>query len=32
LWRGDEIGDDVLTRLEREVDLAEARLARDEGS
>ncbi|MGB8691963.1 MAG: Na+/H+ antiporter [Steroidobacteraceae bacterium] len=30
LWRGDEIGDDVLTRLEREVDLAEARLAREE--
>jgi Na+/H+ antiporter len=31
LWRSGEIGDDVLTRLEREVDLFEARLARDEG-
>jgi CPA1 family monovalent cation:H+ antiporter len=30
LWRSGEIGDDVLTRLEREVDLAEARLSRDE--
>ena len=30
LWRNGELGDDVLTRLEREVDLAEARLARDE--
>ncbi len=30
LWRNDEIGDDVLTRLEREIDLAEARLARDD--
>lgn len=30
LWRRGEIGDDVLTRLEREVDLAEARLAREE--
>ena len=30
LWRNDEIGDDVLGRLEREIDLAEARLARDD--
>lgn len=30
LWQKGEIGDDVLTRLERQVDLAEARLARDE--
>ncbi len=30
LWQNNEIGDDVLTRLEREIDLAEARLARDE--
>jgi hypothetical protein len=30
LWQDGEIGDDVLIRLEREVDLAEARLARDE--
>jgi monovalent cation/hydrogen antiporter len=30
LWQNGEIGDDVLTRLEREIDLAEARLARDE--
>ena len=30
LWRNEEIGDDVLTRLEREIDLAEARLARDD--
>jgi hypothetical protein len=30
LWRNGEIGDDVLTRLEREIDLAEARLAREE--
>jgi CPA1 family monovalent cation:H+ antiporter len=30
LWRNDEIGDDVLTRLEREIDLAEARLARED--
>ena len=30
LWREGEIGDDVLTRLEREIDLAEARLARDD--
>jgi monovalent cation/hydrogen antiporter len=30
LWQNGEIGDDVLIRLEREVDLAEARLARDE--
>ena len=30
LWRNDEIGEDVLTRLEREIDLAEARLARDD--
>jgi CPA1 family monovalent cation:H+ antiporter len=29
LWRKGEIGDDVLTRLEREIDLAEARLARE---
>ena len=32
LWRDGEIGDDVLTRLEREIDLAEARLARDDAS
>jgi monovalent cation/hydrogen antiporter len=30
LWQSGEIGDDVLIRLEREVDLAEARLAREE--
>lgn len=30
LWQNGEIGEDVLIRLEREVDLAEARLARDE--
>lgn len=30
LWQDGEIGDDVLGRLEREIDLAEARLARDE--
>jgi hypothetical protein len=30
LWQNNEIGDDVLSRLEREIDLAEARLARDE--
>jgi monovalent cation/hydrogen antiporter len=30
LWQNEEIGDDVLSRLEREIDLAEARLARDE--
>ena len=30
LWRKGELGDDVLTRLEREIDLAEARLARDD--
>ncbi len=30
LWQSGEIGDDVLTRLERQIDLAEARLARDE--
>jgi monovalent cation/hydrogen antiporter len=30
LWQKGEIGDDVLTRLEREIDLAEARLAREE--
>jgi CPA1 family monovalent cation:H+ antiporter len=30
LWRNGEIGDDVLIRLEREIDLAEARLARDD--
>jgi CPA1 family monovalent cation:H+ antiporter len=28
LWQRDAIGDDVLTRLEREIDLAEASLAR----
>jgi len=31
LWRSDEIGDDVLTRLEREIDLTEAHLAGEEG-
>ena len=30
LWQKGEIGDDVLIRLERELDLAEARLAREE--
>jgi len=30
LWQNGEIGDDVLIRLEREVDLAEARLARED--
>ena len=30
LWRKGTIGDDVLTYLEREIDLAEARLVRDE--
>lgn len=30
LWRNEEIGDDVLTRLEREIDLAEARLPRED--
>jgi hypothetical protein len=30
LWQAGEIGDDVLTRLERQVDLAEARLARED--
>jgi CPA1 family monovalent cation:H+ antiporter len=30
LWQDSEIGDDVLTRLEREIDLAEARLARED--
>jgi len=30
LWQNGEIGDDVLGRLERQIDLAEARLARDE--
>jgi hypothetical protein len=30
LWRSGEIGDDVLTRLERNLDLAEARLARED--
>jgi monovalent cation/hydrogen antiporter len=30
LWREDKIGDDVLIRLEREIDLAEARLARED--
>lgn len=29
IWRSGEIGDDVLTRLEREVDLVEARLTRE---
>ncbi len=31
LWRRGEIGDDVLNRLEREIDLAEVRLAADDG-
>ena len=30
LWREDKIGDDVLIRLEREIDLAEARLAHED--
>jgi hypothetical protein len=30
LWQDGEIGDDVLIRLERELDLAEARLASDD--
>jgi CPA1 family monovalent cation:H+ antiporter len=30
LWREDKIGNDVLIRLEREIDLAEARLARED--
>jgi hypothetical protein len=30
LWKSGEIGDDVLTRLERQIDLVEARLARDD--
>ena len=30
LWQNYEIGEDVMSRLEREIDLAEARLARDE--
>jgi Na+/H+ antiporter len=30
LWHDGEIGDDVLIRLEREIDLAEARLAADD--
>jgi CPA1 family monovalent cation:H+ antiporter len=30
LWQKGDIGDDVLTRLEREIDFAEARLVRDE--
>jgi monovalent cation/hydrogen antiporter len=30
LWQNGKIGDDVLTRLEREIDLAEARLVREE--
>jgi monovalent cation/hydrogen antiporter len=30
LWQDGEIGDDVLSRFERQVDLAEARLARDD--
>jgi len=29
IWQDGRIGDDVLVRLEREIDLAEARLARD---
>jgi CPA1 family monovalent cation:H+ antiporter len=29
LWQDGALGDDVLTRLEREIDLAEARLARE---
>ncbi len=30
LWQNGQIGDDVLTRLEREIDLAEARLASED--
>jgi CPA1 family monovalent cation:H+ antiporter len=30
LWQDGKIGDDVLIRLERDIDLAEARLARDD--
>jgi hypothetical protein len=30
LWKSGDIGDDVLIRLERQVDLAEARLARED--
>lgn len=30
LWQDGEIGDDVMNRLEREIDLAEARLVRDD--
>ena len=30
LWREEKIGDDVLRYLEREIDLAEARLVRDD--
>ncbi|HEX5420375.1 MAG TPA: hypothetical protein VFY39_10275, partial [Gammaproteobacteria bacterium] len=30
LWQNDRIGDDVLIRLEREIDLVEARLSREE--
>jgi hypothetical protein len=30
LWKNGEIGDDVLIRLERQIDLAEARLARED--
>jgi CPA1 family monovalent cation:H+ antiporter len=30
LWKAGEIGDDILIRLERQIDLAEARLARDD--
>jgi CPA1 family monovalent cation:H+ antiporter len=30
LWQSGEIGDDVLRQLERQIDLAEARLARDD--
>ena len=28
LWQDNAIGDDIMTRLERQIDLAEARLAR----
>ena len=30
LWQNAEIGDDVLIRLEREIDLAEARLSSED--
>jgi monovalent cation/hydrogen antiporter len=30
LWQSGQVGDDVLTRLEREIDLAEARLASEQ--